>query len=184
MGWFAPFTTTEVSAPAGQTGGSGPPAPPHRDRLDLLCRMDLAGWLPDNLLERGDRMSMAASLEVRPPFLDHRLVEPACGSLRREGPGRADQKWVVKEVADRYLPTVDHPASQGRLQGAAGPWFRTGMPRDLSRDLLLSQNAFVADLLDQDVIRQLLESHASGRRQEQIRIWTLLSLEQWARVCI
>ncbi len=90
-------------------------------------------------------------------------------------------KWVLKQVAERHLPSS---ITRRRKMGFKVPlegWFRTEL-KDLTRDLLLSQNAFVADLLDQDVIRQLLESHASGRRQEQIRIWTLLSLEQWARV--
>ena len=66
--------------------------------------LDAQTWLPDNLLERGDRMSMAASLELRPPFLDRHVVEyafqlPSALKLR-EG----KTKWLVKQVALQYLP--------------------------------------------------------------------------------
>ena len=73
--WFAPFTSTERRQLLG-----GVPARERAtdvrglDAVDRMVRHDLNAWLPDNLLERGDRMSMAASLELRPPLLDHRMV--------------------------------------------------------------------------------------------------------------
>ena len=183
VSWFAPFTPREVMQLTGNSTLSESDGLEFRDPVDLLTRVDIAGWLPDNLLERGDRMSMAASLELRPPFLDARLVDLALRLPSNVKVRDGQTKWVLKQVAERHLPTS---ITRRRKMGFKVPlegWFRTEL-KDLTRDLLLSQNAFVADLLDQDVIRQLLESHASGRRQEQIRIWTLLSLEQWARVCI
>jgi asparagine synthase (glutamine-hydrolysing) len=181
--WFAPFTTYEVARLLG-----GPVADPtrpseYRDPIDLMCRMDLASWLTDNLLERGDRMSMAASLELRPPFLDHRLIETALrlpSSLKvRDG----QTKWVLKAVAARYLPAS---ITQRRKIGFRVPmdaWFREGL-QDLSRDLLLSSDSLSSGILDRRVVAGLLDSHGSGRRNEESRIWTLLSLEQWARTCL
>ena len=104
--WFEPFTKSEREELLG-----GPPSRASTiessngtDVVDRMLRYDLASWLSDNLLERGDRMSMAASLELRPPLLDHRLVElaftlPSSFKVR----GRST-KWVLKEVARRYLP--------------------------------------------------------------------------------
>jgi asparagine synthase (glutamine-hydrolysing) len=183
VGWFAPFTTTEVAAMLGRPVAPEPPAPPQRDGIDLLCRMDLAGWLPDNLLERGDRMSMAASLEVRPPFLDHRLVETAMRLPSDVKVRDGQTKWVVKEVADRYLPQSITRRRKVGFKVPLDAWFRTGM-RDLSRDLLLSSDSITASWIEPSAVRALLDSHTSGRRNEEARLWTLLSLEQWARTCL
>jgi asparagine synthase (glutamine-hydrolysing) len=178
--WFAPFTSYECAALLGTAATSGRPAIPHRGGVDLMGRVDLAGWLPDNLLERGDRMSMAASLELRPPFLDHRMVDLAFklpGSLKvRSG----TTKWVLKQVALRYLPQriVIRPKIGFRVPLDA--WFRDGL-RDLSYDMLTARDSFVGGILDQYHIRRILASHASGRRDEENRIWTLMSLETWGR---
>ena len=76
--WFAPFTAMERENLLSNTlsrPGSIPIV--GNDAIDRMLRHDLVSWLPDNLLERGDRMSMASSLELRPPLLDHHLVELA-----------------------------------------------------------------------------------------------------------
>ena len=103
-GWFAPFTVSERAALIGRPAVRSVLDPYLDGRGDALRRMlyaDVHTWLADNLLERGDRMSMAASLELRPPFLDHRLVELAFAlpsSVKVRG---GTTKWVVKEVARR-----------------------------------------------------------------------------------
>lgn len=182
-GWFAPFTTGER---ASLLGGPSPRAVPEaytRGRGDALRRMlyaDSHAWLADNLLERGDRMSMAASLELRPPFLDHRLVELAFSlpsSVKVRG---GVTKWVVKEVARRHLPdeVVDRPKSGFKVPLDA--WFRGGL-REMAADLLTGPSSFVADVLDAGAVRGLLDAHNSGDRNEQPRLWTLLSLEVWHR---
>lgn len=178
--WFAPFTPRECEKLLGVQVPHLAPATAHRDAVDLMGRLDLAAWLPDNLLERGDRMSMAASLELRPPFLDHRLVETAFrlpSSVKVRG---GTTKWVVKEVARRYLPAsiVDRPKVGFRVP--LDSWFRTGL-RDVAHDLLLSPNSTVGSVMDPAAVARLVHSHDSGRRNEEIRIWTLLSLEVWAR---
>jgi asparagine synthetase B (glutamine-hydrolysing) len=71
------------------------------DHLRRMLYVDCHTWLADNLLERGDRMSMAASIENRPPFLDHELVELAFridSSMKVKG---KSGKWIVKEIARR-----------------------------------------------------------------------------------
>lgn len=183
--WFAPFTAGERRAllgPLGRDRGHS-----YDDaRGDPVRRMlyaDCRGWLPDNLLDRGDRMSMAASLELRPPFLDARLVDlafrlPSSVKLRR---GRT--KWVVKEVARRYLP---HEIVDRRKVGFTVPldrWFH-GELRDLAWDMLTSESSLAAGLMSRDAVRALLERHDRGERTEHMRLWTLLSLEVWHEVFI
>lgn len=177
--WFAPFTPAECAALLG-TPPEEPERIDYRDGVDLLARTDLASWLPDNLLERGDRMSMAASLELRPPFLHPAVVDTALaldGALRVRH-GRT--KWVLKQVAERYLPPeIAHRPKVG-FRVPLDTWFR-GDLRDLTHDLLLGPDSFVLSTMDPVRVRRLVRDHESGRRAEQIRLWTLLSLEVWAR---
>lgn len=121
---------------------------------------------------------MSASVELRPPFLDARMVELAFGLPSGVKLRRGTTKWVVKEVARRHLPTeiVDRPKV-----GFAVPldaWFREGL-RDMAWDMLTSTNSYVGEVMDAGAVRALLASHESGRRNEQIRLWTLLGLEVW-----
>jgi asparagine synthase (glutamine-hydrolysing) len=182
-GWFAPFTVSERANVIGRAATRSVLDPYVRGGGDALARMlyaDAHTWLADNLLERGDRMSMAASLELRPPFLDHRLVELAFALPSNFKVRRWTSKWVVKEVARRRLPDtiVDRPKV-----GFAVPlekWFRGGL-RDMAFDLLTGPSSFVATTFDARAVRKLLEDHFAAERNEQFRIWTLLSLEVWHR---
>ncbi|MGW5050972.1 asparagine synthase (glutamine-hydrolyzing) [Actinokineospora sp. NPDC004072] len=182
-GWFAPFTTAERTTLLGGPAPRPTPSCYHHGRGDALNRMlhaDAHAWLADNLLERGDRMSMAASLELRPPFLDHRLVELAFSLPSAVKVRRGVTKWVVKEVARRHLPddVVDRPKSGFKVPLDA--WFRGGL-RDMATDLLTGPSSFVADTLDKKAVHTLLTAHTTGDRNEQPRLWTLLSLEVWHR---
>ena len=177
--WFAPFTETERRL---LLGGTTPQRPTEQvdgtDALERMLRHDLAAWLPDNLLERGDRMSMAASLELRPPLLDHRLVELAFrlpSSVKVRG---GTTKWVLKEAARRHLPAevVDRPKVGFRVPLDA--WFRGGL-RDTAWDRLTGTDSWVGQTLDRRALRTLLERHQQGAANEESRLWTLLCLEVW-----
>ncbi|WP_112277215.1 asparagine synthase (glutamine-hydrolyzing) [Lentzea terrae] len=182
-GWFAPFTVAERAALLGGPATRSVLAPYENGRGDALRRMlyaDTHTWLADNLLERGDRMSMAASLELRPPFLDHRVAELAFrlpSSVKVRG---GMTKWVVKELARRHLPAdvVDRPKVGFKVPLDA--WFRDGL-RDMAFDLLTGPSSFVGGTFSQQAVRALLDDHSSGSRDEQPRLWTLLSLEVWHR---
>ncbi|AMS04373.1 asparagine synthase (glutamine-hydrolyzing) [Acidipropionibacterium acidipropionici] len=183
--WFAPFTREE------RRGLIGRPPSPDRlrrapegvDDVDRMLRNDLAGWLPDNLLERGDRMTMAASVELRPPLLDHRLVEFAFGLPSALKVRDRVPKWLLKQVARRYLPddVVFRPKVGFRVP--LDRWFRAGL-RETARDRLVGGDSFVGSALDRRAVIRLLDRHESGRHDEEIRIWTLLSLEVWHEVCV
>lgn len=181
--WFAPFTMAERERLLGRRHHRGAPAAYSRGRGDSLRRMlyaDTCVWLADNLLERGDRMSMAASLETRPPFLDYRLVELAFDLPSRMKTRNRTTKWIVKEVARRYLPDEIVDRQKVGFKVPLDRWFRHGL-REMAFDLLSGPSSFVAGIMDKSAVTELLERHASGERDEESRIWTLLSLEVWHR---
>ncbi|MCF4119986.1 asparagine synthase (glutamine-hydrolyzing) [Antribacter sp. KLBMP9083] len=183
--WFAPFTAGERQVLLG-----GAPAPDRVrdlpegvDAVDRMLRYDLESWLPDNLLERGDRMSMASSLELRPPMLDHELVELAFGLPSAFKVRHGVTKWVLKEVARRYLPQAVVDRKKVGFRVPLDEWFRSGL-RDSMWERLTDDASFVGSTLDRATVRGLLERHDSGRFNEESRLWTLLSLEVWHDVCI
>lgn len=181
--WFAPFTVAERERLVGRTQRRGAPAAYSSARGDSLRRMlyaDTIVWLADNLLERGDRMSMAASLETRPPFLDYRLVELAFSLPSGVKARGGATKWVLKEVARRYLPGDVVDRKKVGFKVPLDRWFRHGL-REMAFDLLTGPSSYVGNHFDKRMVTELLTVHASGRRDEESRIWTLLSLEVWHR---
>ncbi|MBL8736921.1 MAG: asparagine synthase (glutamine-hydrolyzing) [Planctomycetes bacterium] len=181
--WFAPFTWYERRALKPGFGALRTLGQYERCQGDHLRRMlyvDCHTWLADNLLERGDRMSMAASIENRPPFLDHELVELAFrvdSSLKVHG---KIGKWIVKEIARRYLPANIVDRKKVGFRVPLDEWFRGGL-KDYVHDLLLGRDSFVSRYLDKKVVAGLLADHMRGRRNEELRLWTLLGLEVWQR---
>ncbi len=181
--WFAPFTWYERRELRPGYGARHDPPQWGRCEGDGLRRMlyvDCHTWLSDNLLERGDRMAMAASVESRPPFLDHELVELAFrvdSSLKVRG---RSGKWIVKEIARSRLPASIVDRKKVGFRVPLDEWFRGGL-KDLAHDLLCGSDSFVRQYFDRGPIERLLADHARSRRNEEIRIWTLLGLEVWHR---
>jgi asparagine synthase (glutamine-hydrolysing) len=177
--WFAPFTASErrallgpgaVDAPTPRLGGGDP--------VRQMLLADCQAWLADNLLERGDRMSMAASLELRPPFLDHHLVELAFSLPSDVKIRHGETKWVVKQIARGLLPPGIAERPKAGFRVPLADWFR-GSLRAFARERLLDPGSFAMRTFERPVVLDLLARHASGRHNEDIRIWTLLSLEVW-----
>ncbi|MBP8300607.1 MAG: asparagine synthase (glutamine-hydrolyzing) [Planctomycetes bacterium] len=181
--WFAPFTWYERRALRKGYGALRSLGQYERCEGDHLRRMlyvDCHTWLADNLLERGDRMSMAASIENRPPFLDHELVELAFridSSMKVKG---QSGKWIVKEIARQYLPANIVDRKKVGFRVPLDEWFRGGL-KDYAHDLLLGKDSFVSSYLERAPIEAMLQDHMRGRRNEELRLWTLLGLEVWHR---
>jgi asparagine synthase (glutamine-hydrolysing) len=179
--WFSPFTAPERTALLGAgaaRAAPGPKAPAMYDALGRMLWNDCHAWLADNLLERGDRMTMAASVELRPPFLDHRLVETAFALPSRMKVRGRQSKWVLKEVARQYLPEEIVDRRKVGFRVPLDRWFRSGL-RDMAHDLLLRPSSFVTSALDREEVVQLLARHEQGRSNEEMRIFPLLALEVW-----
>lgn len=184
--WFAPFAWYERGSL--RRGYGSLRVPDHWERAagDHLRRMlyvDCHTWLADNLLERGDRMSMAAGIENRPPFMDHELVDLAFrvdSSMKVKG---KSGKWIIKEIARRYLPPEIVDRKKVGFRVPLDVWFRSGL-REFSHDLLLGNDSFVSSWLERSEIERMLQDHRTGRRNEELRLWTLLGLEVFERRCL
>jgi asparagine synthase (glutamine-hydrolysing) len=147
---------------------------------DWMLRQDLRMYLPDDVLTKVDRMSMAHSLEVRVPLLDHRLVEFSATlpfALKLKG---ATSKRVMKHAMRALIP----PALLAqRKRGFSIPihsWFR-GRLNIPFRDLVLSPGARSAAWIDTGIARRLLDDHSNGNENHGHRLWSLLVLEMWLR---
>jgi asparagine synthase (glutamine-hydrolysing) len=145
-----------------------------------LQLVDLATYLPGDLLPKSDIASMAHSLELRSPLLDHRVVELGLalpGSLKFQG---REGKVALRRAFARELPPS--VATRGKV-GFAVPlarWFR-GELQPLARELLLGGEARSRGWLHAGALEQLLEEHVSERADHGHRLWTLVMLELWQR---
>lgn len=173
----ATFTASERRRLLGQA----PPRDRHPaprvgvDAVDRMLRHDLRHTLPDDVLERLDRMSGATSLEVRLPLLDHHLVELAFRLPSSVKVRTGCTTWVLREAARHLLP--DEVVERRVPEPGVGSWWYDGV-RDAVRQRLTGPGSWVAQNLDQSVVRELLLRHERGAH-EQDRIWALLSLEVW-----
>jgi asparagine synthase (glutamine-hydrolysing) len=139
--------------------------------------------LVDDILVKGDRMSMAAGIEARVPFLDPTLAEFAAAipaSLKIKGRRR---KHVLKQVAERYLPSnVIHRRKVG-FTVPLTRWF-TGALAPLLRGLLLSERALARGYFDPDRLRATIQGHLDLRIDREQALWILLTLEIWHRLFV
>jgi asparagine synthase (glutamine-hydrolysing) len=143
-----------------------------------MMHFDADTYLPEDVLVKVDRMSMAHSIESRVPLLDNAVVAfastlPADFKLKN---GRG--KHVLKELAATLLPKglVDR-----RKQGFGVPlgvWFRGNM-RELFADTLLSTRSLTRGYFRAPFVRRLVDEHVSGRRDHTLRLWQLVIFERW-----
>lgn len=154
-------------------------APGARDDLGHMMRSDFQWYLPGDLLVKADMATMANSLEVRSPLLDHDLVEwsmrlPTSYKIR----GR-QTKYILKEIARSLVPSelIDRPKMGFAIPRA--DWLRTGL-HTMTHDLLTDSTAKERGWFAQTEVVKVLSDHDAGRDRDSL-IWPMLMLELWAR---
>lgn len=169
---------------------------PHRPPADLYRRLptesstvgalnrhlwlDQTFYLPDDILYKCDRMSMAHSLEVRPPFLDHRIIEFAARLPEQLKLHNGTLKYVLRQlVRDKVPPSVLSRSKQG-FDIPTHHWFRTIL-RPLLEDTLSESNLRLSGLFDPAAVRALIARHQSRRTNAGYTLWGLLTLFLWMK---
>lgn len=165
---------------AGRNGTPGAPAswptlPTLSERASCL---DAETYLPDDILTKVDRASMAVGLEVRVPILDHRIVELAWrfpASLKRRG---GTSKWILRRVLERHVPRDIFDRPKKGFGVPLAEWLR-GPLRDWADRLLDEERLRAKRLLRPEVVRRKWREHRSGARNWHYHLWNVLMLEAW-----
>jgi asparagine synthase (glutamine-hydrolysing) len=156
------------------------------DAADPLSRMlfiDTSLWLPDDLLARGDKTSMAASIEARVPLLDHKLVEFAASvpaHLKVKGLAR---KYLLKKVAHRWLPPQVITRKKQGFPVPLSVWFRKEA-RSFVRDVLSPAAVRRRGVFSPHYVQALIERNERGEVEGGAWLWALLNVELWYRLFI
>lgn len=153
-----------------------------RDRSPLkrMLYADLKVWLPDNLLLRGDLMTMAASIEERVPFLDHKLVEFAARIPTRLLTRGFRTKVLLRRALRPLLPAQILSGPKVGFTVPIGPWFREPL-KSLVADLVLSPTALSGGYFNKAAMEQFVREHFHGVRDRQKQLWALVNFELWRR---
>jgi asparagine synthase (glutamine-hydrolysing) len=155
-------------------------ADPRSSTLRRILYFDQTSWLPDNLLERGDRMTMAASIESRVPFLDHELagfVSSLPDSYRVKG---FSTKWILRRAGRSLIPDSILERPKVGFRVPVNQWFRTRM-RDYLLEHLQGSESKTRSYYDRQVLDRIVSDHLDGRQNHEKTLWALLNLEIWHR---
>lgn len=185
--WFGALSAAEraelvaLHAPAGhQADGLPFASAAGNSALRRVLHFDQTSWLPDNLLERGDRMTMAVGLEARMPFMDHHFAAVAS---RLPDDARLDRhtgKWALRLAAAQLIPAHILTRPKVGFRVPVDVWFR-GPLRDYLRDHLLGTDARTASYFHRNALERVVAEHLDNRQNHEKLLWLLLNLELWHR---
>ncbi|MFB3818171.1 MAG: asparagine synthase (glutamine-hydrolyzing) [Candidatus Methylomirabilales bacterium] len=153
------------------------------DPVDAALGADVSVYLPEDLLVKMDRASMAHGLEARSPFLDHVFMEFAAGlpaGLKLHG---REKKWILRESLRGRLPDAILDRPKMGFSTPLRDWFR-GELYPAAQDLLLAPGARIARYVRQEAVARMLAAHAAGRLDAGEPLWALLVLETWHRTVL
>ena len=148
---------------------------------DFLSRMqyyDMRTYLPDDILVKVDRCSMAVALEAREPLLDHRLVEFAWSLPRHFKVRGGETKWLLRRVLHRYVPRALVERPKMGFSVPLGEWLR-GPLRDWARTLLAPARVAEEGVFAPDEVERLWNEHQDKRANRETVLWNLLMFQAW-----
>ncbi|MEE9271176.1 MAG: asparagine synthase (glutamine-hydrolyzing) [Candidatus Krumholzibacteria bacterium] len=154
-----------------------------RDFIDRLTTFDMEFYLPNDMLVKVDRMSMASSLEVRVPFLDETVIEVASRIPNRLKLRNFTTKYLLRKMAAKVLPPEIWRRGKQGFGVPIQSWFR-GELVDAARDMLLDRQTLNRGFFARAGLEKLLQRHESGTGDYGHLIFALMSFEIWNRVFI
>jgi asparagine synthase (glutamine-hydrolysing) len=153
------------------------------DPLSRVLYVDFKTWLANDILVKVDRMSMACSLEVRAPLLDHKIVEFAArlpASLKYRG---RVSKYLLKRHLAARLPQMAVNRQKQGFELPLAEWLR-GELREVALDLLFSRQAAGRGYVRPDAVKRIWDAHQQRSRNHAAHIWALMVLELWHRTYV
>ena len=149
-----------------------------QDLLDQLLYADTKTYLHE-LLMKQDQMSMAASIESRVPFLDHKLVEYTAKLPQKFKIRRKETKWILREAMKGILPEEILTRSKMGFPVPIGNWFR-GEFKHIVDEYVLGERSLSRGIFEPDFVREIVQRHNAGEDHAE-RLWFLVNFEIWQR---
>lgn len=156
------------------------PLPVHAssDPVAMMMAQDLRTYLPDDILCKVDRASMAVGLETRAPYLDRNVLE-CSARLQPQMRIRAGKgKWILRKLLAEHIPSDLFERPKAGFSVPLGEWLR-GPLKSWAEDLLFSSHSSVNGLIDVTMVNRIWIEHLSGRRDWSRRLWIMLMLMAW-----
>ncbi|MGE5546321.1 MAG: asparagine synthase (glutamine-hydrolyzing) [Solirubrobacterales bacterium] len=184
--WFGAFTPAEVRKLLAFDLPERPldlrpfRAAKHQSALRRVLLFDQASWLPDNLLERGDRMTMAASIEARMPFMDHELAHAVSRLPDRYRVRGMTGKWLLRQAMQGVLPGEILRRPKIGFRVPVNEWF-SGRLRGWVYELVMGPQSLTRDWYRSERIGRILDEHVAGRQNHEKAIWMLVTMELFQR---
>jgi asparagine synthase (glutamine-hydrolysing) len=150
---------------------------------DRMLYSDVMTYLPEDLLVKVDRMTMAHGLEGRSPFLDHKLMEFVATIPPQDKLRGTRLKYILKQLGKAWLPDQILRREKKGFSVPIGKWFRHEL-RDMISDLFASSSLVKEGIFNDVTLQRMLSEHQSGKMDHKHRIWLLLNFELWYRMFI
>lgn len=152
----------------------------HADPLNQMLYVDSQTFMPSLNLNYNDKMSMANSVEVRVPFLDHELAQWTASNVPPSMKIRGGTtKWILREAMRGLLPAEVLRQPKASFGAPVGYWLSNEL-REMTDDLLSERRLRDRGWLDPGVVRRMIEEHRRGTHDWALQIWQFLTLELWA----
>lgn len=173
--WLDPHSVILDPSPVGPRSKRRDFAAPFAEQMMLY---DLVEYLPDDILTKVDRASMAVSLEARVPLLDHTVVELAWRFPRAMKIRGRKQKWILRQLLGRHVPPRLFERPKTGFGVPVGSWIR-GPLRDWAAELLDEKHLAKDAILDAGVVADAWAAHDKGYGNHDQRLWAVLMFQSW-----